>query len=263
MISAADVQFYHENGYLLVKSVLGANDVEELRTAVEGVLERAVKTNFYNQDIPWQGDIPAEELKKLVLKGFHDLQYQDAAFSKAIFHPEMVDVLEKIIGPNIQLHHMKMLVKPPENGAAFPMHQDFPYFPHEKHTMLAASIHLDDTDLENGCLHIIPESHKSGELKHFGRHYLDQKEYPLSMGVACPAQAGDVLFFNYLTIHGSGINRSNRTRRNVLIQCKSAEDKATLNTHINWGQGIMIRGQNPDYVKYKRFDGDTKIFSDK
>ena len=94
--------------------------------------------------------------KETVLKGFHNVQYHAGAFTRAVAHPRLVRVLMQLIGPNVQLHHTKMLVKPPENGAPFPMHQDYPYFPHERHTMLAASIHLDDTDEENGCLHVVP-----------------------------------------------------------------------------------------------------------
>jgi hypothetical protein len=41
-------------------------------------------------------------------------------------------------------------VKPPAFGAPFPMHQDYPYFPHESHTMLASAIHIDAADVENG-----------------------------------------------------------------------------------------------------------------
>jgi hypothetical protein len=67
-----------------------------------------------------------------------------------------------------------------------------------------------------------------------------------------PAKAGDVLFFNYLTIHGSGVNSSDRTRRNVLFQYRDPEDPPVLNDkgvedHVNWGQGVMVAGRNPVY----------------
>jgi phytanoyl-CoA hydroxylase len=251
MITLEDVEFYKENGYLLVKGVFNQQEVEEMRNAVERILVKAAATKF-DSNAAWQGDyLPPDELKKLVLKGFHDVHYHDASFTKAAIHPNMVDVLSQIIGPNVQLHHSKMLVKPPENGAAFPMHQDTPYFPHEKHTMLAASVHFDDSDMENGCLCVIPGSHKAGLLDHVGKYYLDHKEYPLSMGTPCPAKAGDVLFFNYLTIHGSDANRSNRTRRNVLFQYRDPMDFPTTNEHINWGQGLMISGENLVYKEYK------------
>lgn len=251
MIKAQDVEFYKENGYLLVKGVFSREEVEQMRRAVDGIVDRAAKEKV-GQSHTWQGDyLPPEELKKLVLKGFHDVHYQDASFTRAMSHPNMTAILSQLIGPNVQLHHSKMLVKPPEKGAAFPLHQDHPYFPHANHTMMAASVHLDDADMENGCICVIPGSHKLGPIPHVGRHYLDHREYPLSKATPCPAQAGDVLFFNYLTIHGSDVNRSERPRRNVLFQYRDPSDPPTSDVHVNWGQGLMICGENPRYIEYK------------
>lgn len=251
MIREEDALFYKENGYLLVKGVFDRNEVEQMREAVEGIIRRAAQSK-QDANAAWQGDfLPPDLLKKLVLKGFHDVHYHDAAFMRAAIHPNMASVLARLIGPNVQLHHSKMLVKPPENGAAFPMHQDYPYFPHEKHTMLAASVHLDNADEENGCLRVIPGSHHQGSLPHVGSHYLNHKEYPITDGTLCEAEAGDVLFFNYLTIHGSSANRSERTRRNVLFQYRDPTDFPTENVHVDWGMGLMVSGENPNFDKVK------------
>jgi len=251
MIQEKDADFYKENGYLLVKGVFNAQEVAEMREAVEHIIARAAQSKA-DSNAAWQGDyMPPEELKKLVLKGFHNVHYHDAAFTRAVVHPNMRAVLNRLIGPNVQLHHSKMLVKPPEVGAAFPMHQDYPYFPHERHTMLAASVHLDDADEENGCLRVIPGSHRIGSLPHVGAYYLNHKEYPIQEGLSCPAQAGDVLFFNYLTIHGSESNRSQRTRRNVLFQYRDPSDFPTENVHFDWGMGLMVSGENPHFTKVK------------
>jgi phytanoyl-CoA hydroxylase len=251
MINDKDVQFYKENGYLLVKGVFNEVEIVEMRAAVEKIIQRAARAKA-DTNHAWQGDfLPPEQLKKLVLKGFHDVHYHDAAFMRAVIHPNMVAVLNGIIGPNVQLHHSKMLVKPPANGAAFPMHQDYPYFPHRDHSMLAASVHLDDADTENGCLCVVPGSHKEGSLPHIGVHYLNHKEHPISSGTPCIAEAGDVLFFNYLTIHGSDVNRSERTRRNVLFQYRDASDVPTKDVHFDWGMGLMVSGENPDFNNVK------------
>jgi phytanoyl-CoA hydroxylase len=237
-------QFYEENGYLLVPGVFSAGEVEEMRDAIARILETVAATE-HDRSHTWAGVD-----QSLQLKGFHDLQYHDAVFTRMVAHPRLVEILTDLIGPNVQLHHSKMLVKPPEQGAPFPMHQDYPYFPHERHSVLAASVHLDDTDEENGCLHVIPASHKLGPLAAEGAaHTVD---YPLESGAACPAAAGDVLFFNYLTIHGSGVNRSSRTRRNVLFQYRDPADVPVLNDdgaedHVDWGMGLMVAGSNPGF----------------
>ena len=238
-----DAEFYRENGYVHARGVFDEREVEEMRLAIERILE-GVAGSEHDENHAWQG-VAQESL----LKGFHNVQYHDAAFTRAAVHPRLVAVLTELIGTNVQLHHTKMLVKPPERGAAFPMHQDYPYFPHERHSVLAASVHLDDTNLENGCLRVVPGSHKLGPLEAHGPS--KTVEMSLEEGTPMPAAAGDVLFFNYLTIHGSGVNASSGTRRNVLFQYRDPADPAVLQDgvepHVNWGQGLMVAGHNPYY----------------
>ena len=137
-----------------------------------------------------------------------------------------MDVLTQLIGPNVQLHHTKMLVKPPEQGAPFPMHQDYPYFPHTRHSVLAASVHLDDTNEENGCLRVIAGLAQARPARGAGRE--QHARVPLEDGEPIPARAGDVLLFSYLTIHGSGVNASDAARRNVLFQYRDPADEPVL-----------------------------------
>jgi len=140
-----------------------------------------------------------------------------------------------------------MFIKPPEKGSPFPMHQDAPYFPHDRHSMIAAICHFDDAPIEKGCVRVVPGSHKLGILEHSsqGGWHLPFDEYPISSAVPCEAEAGDVLFFSYLTIHGSGINISQEARTTVLIQMRDPEDPPSVKTHESRGQGMMMREYDP------------------
>jgi phytanoyl-CoA hydroxylase len=253
--------FFRDNGYLVCRGVFDEADVAALRRGVDAVISAAAGTRF-DMNHTWSaardGD---DDLHEVVLKGFHDLQYHAAVFTRAVAHPRLVDALTQVIGPNVQLHHTKMLVKPPEKGAPFPMHQDYPYFPHTRHTVTAASVHLDDATEENGCLRVVPGSHKLGPLEAIGpSHVVDSAKYPIEEGLALPAGAGDVVLFNYLTIHGSGVNASDRPRRNVLFQYRDPEDEPILRddgreNHVNWGQGLMVAGENPVWFERRpRYD---------
>jgi ectoine hydroxylase-related dioxygenase (phytanoyl-CoA dioxygenase family) len=239
----SDAEFYRENGYLHARGVFESAEVDEMRAALARILAD-VEGTANDANHRWSA-----AQKETVLKGFHNVQYHDAAFTRAAAAPRMVELLTQLIGPNVQLHHTKMLVKPPEKGAPFPMHQDYPYFPHERHTVVAASVHLDDTNDENGCLRVIPGSHRLGPLEPTGES--NDLDTPLEDGTPMPAAAGDVLFFNYLTIHGSGTNTSAGTRRNVLFQYRDPADLPLLRNgieeHVNWGQGLMVAGRNPLY----------------
>jgi ectoine hydroxylase-related dioxygenase (phytanoyl-CoA dioxygenase family) len=246
-----DAAFYREHGYLHARGVFDEREVEEMRRAIDRILERVGGTEH---DVNHVWKAVAQEA---VLKGFHNVEYHDAVFARALVHPRLVEILTALIGPNVQLHHTKMLVKPPERGAPFPMHQDYPYFPHERHTVLAASVHLDDTTLANGCLRLVPRSHAQGPLEPTGASHT--LAVPLEQGTPVEASAGDVVFFNYLTVHGSGPNLSDRTRRNVLFQLRDPEDPPILRDgvedHVDWGQGLMLAGHNPVYWRRRpRFE---------
>ena len=149
-----------------------------------------------------------------------------------------------------QLHHTKLFIKPPEKGSPFPMHQDHPFFPHERHSMIAAIIHFDNAPEEKGCLRVMPGTHMLGPLEHDpeGSWHLPFEQYPLEASVVLPAEAGDVLFFSYLTVHGSGINVSDEARTTLLVQMRDAEDRQ-ISGGREAGDGLMLRGHLPAGVE--------------
>jgi ectoine hydroxylase-related dioxygenase (phytanoyl-CoA dioxygenase family) len=114
--------------------------------------------------------------------------------------------------------------------------QGYLHVPHERHTVVAASVHLDDTTIENGCLRVVPGSHTQGPIEAMGESHA--LEVPLEEGMPLPAAAGDIVFFNHLTIHGSGRNSSDRPRRNVLFQYRDPEDPPLVRdgreAHVDW-----------------------------
>lgn len=66
--------------------------------------------------------------------------------------------------------------------------------------------------------------------------------YPIEDALALPARAGDVVFFNYLLIHGSGPNLSDEARTTLLVQMRDPEDKPLIDRHQSRGQGMMLAG---------------------
>jgi ectoine hydroxylase-related dioxygenase (phytanoyl-CoA dioxygenase family) len=85
----------------------------------------------------------------------------------------------------------------------------------------------------------MPGSHKRGAIEHNsqGGFHLPFEQYSLESSVPCEAKAGDLLFFNYLTIHGSGVNLSQEARTTLLVQMRNPEDPPTVKTHKSRGQG--------------------------
>lgn len=247
MISEEQRTFYRENGYLLVKGLLPPDEAAALRSECHALAQRL--SAHQNMDATWGSARAAvAQAQETQVLHCHNVQFYAASFSRLLCDSRLTDVAAAIIGsPNVQLHHTKMFIKPPEKGSPFPMHQDVPYFPHDRHSMIAAIIHFDAAPIEKGCVRVVPGSHKLGPLEHSheGGWHLPFEQYPIEEATPCPAEAGDALFFSYLTIHGSGLNTSQEARTTLLVQMRDPEDPPTVKTHESRGQGMMLRGIDP------------------
>jgi phytanoyl-CoA hydroxylase len=245
MLEQDQIKFYQDNGYILLKGVFSKQEAAAYRQAAHDLIARLQAKK--NVDATW-GSAKEVTMTKTQLLHCHDVQFYDAIFTKLIVDDRFTSAAADAMGtPNIQLHHTKLFIKPPEKGSPFPMHQDAPFFPHDKHTMTAAIIHFDNAPIEKGCVRVVPGSHKFGMLEHNpeGGWHLPVDQYPIESSVPCPAEAGDVLIFNYLTIHGSGVNVSNEARTTVLVQMRDPEDPPSEQVHLSRGQGMMLRGFDP------------------
>lgn len=250
MLNREQQEFYRENGYLLVKGVFSRDEAAAYRREAHQLIERISRER--DVDATWgsarQAGTMAGAMTETVLQHCHDVQFHSAAFTRLIVDERLTAAVSEVMGSaNVQLHHTKLFVKPPAKGSPFPMHQDQPFFPHERHTMMAAIIHFDDAPLEKGCVRVVPGSHKLGPIEHVeeGGWHLPFEQYPLESAVACPAEAGDVLLFNYLTIHGSGVNTSDEARTTLLVQMRDPSDPPSNDEHRSRGQGMMLRGIDP------------------
>lgn len=249
MLTQEQLDFYHANGYLHVKGVFTRTEAATFRAEAHALIERLQRVT--QVEATW-GSAREVTMTKTSLLHCHDVQFQSALFTRLIVDERLTSIAADIIGsPNVQLHHNKLFIKPPEKGSPFPMHQDRPFFPHDKDTMIAAIIHFDDAPLAKGCVRMVPGSHKLGPLPHVqeGGWHLPLDQYPLEASVPCEAEAGDVLFFSYLTIHGSGVNVSNEARTTLLVQMRDPLDPPSVLTHLSRGQGMMLRGVDPSAGK--------------
>ena len=244
MLTDEQKQFYADNGYVLVPGLLTPQEAADYRQESHELSRRL--SAIRNINSTW-GSASSVTDKPTALLHCHDVQFQSAAFSRLLVNERLTGAAADLIGPNVQLHHTKMFIKPPEKGSPFPMHQDAPFFPHENHSMIAAIVHFDDAPVERGCVRVVPGSHKLGMLPHHseGSWHLSPAEYPVSEALPIEAKAGDALFFSYLTIHGSGINESSEARTTVLIQMRDPADPPSFRAHESHGQGMMLAGIDP------------------
>lgn len=214
-LSQGNIEFYKEEGYLIAHGLLGIREIETLkREAVEifrghrGHVDGLMDVQDLADD---------EVLKNYIAIHFpHKISH---IVKKYLSQPDIVRILTGIVGPNAKCMQSMLFVKGPgKAGQAW--HQDEFYIPTRDKSLVGAWIAIDDATFENGCLWIVPGSHKSGIL--FRRVPSDSSEYAdvdtvdvsaLSSNQFLPVEVkkGSVVFFNGYTLHSS--------RRNITKDC--------------------------------------------
>jgi len=242
--------YYEEQGYLVFPELLSAEELGKLRTALTEVLVEAQDLQTTNEKFSITGTEQGGWSPRRIFNptGHHQ------SFYDLIFHPKILDRVENLIGPNIQLHHSKINLKPPSNREArFEWHQDYPFFPHTNFDLLAVMVYFDDSTEENGCLSIIPGSHKGGPRNHlFARDGAFSSQLEDKRIVEDPAQwlrvpvpAGGMELHHCNMLHSSTANRGTRPRTAMVIQYRAADNAELGGNKDRMHNGLQVRGVNP------------------
>ncbi|MBE0697462.1 MAG: phytanoyl-CoA dioxygenase family protein [Anaerolineaceae bacterium] len=249
MLTQDQVKFYEEHGYLHIPALFSASETEELSNEMERLMQDWATTNE-GWTGPWrQAYMDPTIEKKSKLTSMHDLHFYSAAWARAIIHPRLVGAMSDLLGPNVELHHSTMHIKPPQTGHPFPMHQDNPFYAHENGKYVDVLVHLDDTFHENGEIRFLDGSHKLGPLTHITQMpdgspctpHLPVDQYRLADTIPVPAKRGDIVLFNIYTIHGSYINTTREPRRLVRVGYRDPENSQTAGQSLN-RPGLIVHG---------------------
>lgn len=256
MLSKAQIEEYHEQGYLKVERLFSLAEAEELASEMVRVIEQ-----WGQETIGWVGpwrDRYLDDADRLNTKAvfMHNPHHYSPVWGRVIFHEKMIACLGQLIDGPVQYHHTVLHAKPPELGTPFPMHQDYPFYPHDGPDFVDCLLHLDDTPLESGALMVVPKSHKQGPLEHVlgpetAPHLPPEKYHPDQIeSVAVPAARGDMVFFNYQTIHWSDCNRTDSWRKSVRFGYHSTQMRPIGRGEDNphWIDPDNVLGRNNNII---------------
>lgn len=144
--------------------------------------------------------------------------------------PDILDVVEQVLGPDIILFTAFMIAKPGGVGKEVPWHQDGHYSPHRPLHGLSVWIALDEVDVENGCVRFVPGSGSNGLIPHYkeGRadvstnHNIDHRYFDPDTAVNAILSPGQYSIHDIYTIHGSNENVSDRRRAGFVLDFMAA-----------------------------------------
>ena len=211
-----DILRFHELGYLLIRNAISQSDIIAARIALRDLIlrrdadnlmiESAVATGFHNLDDAQR----LNSVRKLMPIIRYDRRLRAVAADAGLLR-----VLQRIIGAPPVLTQDMAMIKPPRIGREKPWHQDLAYFNYPQDTIIVGAwIALDEAIPENGCMMIIPGSHRAGPVLHWTRRdwQICDSDVQVERCAAVPMRRGDCLLFHCLLHHGTPPSRSDKTR---------------------------------------------------
>ena len=157
MLTQAQIDEYNRVGAIVVPDILSPAEVAELRRVTDMFVEksRAVATHTDIFDLEDTHTPAQPRVRRIKAPHLHD-----AAYGALVRHPRIVEVLCDLWGPNVRFDTAKLNLKSAGYGAAVEWHQDWAFYPHTNDDLAAVGVMMDDMELANGPLMIIPGSHK-------------------------------------------------------------------------------------------------------
>ncbi len=260
-LTAAELEHWNENGYFVRHDVFTPTENAALGQVAADIVDR--KRPFPNRNVVQNAlvrDGKAAEQGVYAMHKIHHPNCYDPAFLARVRDTRLTDPLVDLLGPDILSINNLFIWKAPKIGLGFPWHQDKFYFRNrfKTETTIGTWSAIDAADRENGCLYVIPGSHKWDIFEHDDLAGSQEREFKLARGVdddaGVPVEVppGAVIWFHSHLLHKSTDNDSLRFRRCYVIHYLSAKAEWTRpeSRRTSIQQPVMwIRGQTfPDRV---------------
>lgn len=239
MLTQKQIDFYNEFGYLGLQGVLSKDEVAELRRVTDEFVDksRAVTQNDAVFDLE-----PGHTAENPRLRRLKDPYKHHEVYKQVLHHPKILDAVSALVGSyGLRCNGNKLNMKYAEYGSPVEWHQDWAFYPHTNDDLLAIGVMLDDVELENGPLLVMPGTHRVPKV---WDHHLDGRfcgamdpantpDLDYSRAVACTGRAGSCSFHHVRLVHGSAQNTSVKPRNLLLYECAAAD--AWPLTALNFG----------------------------
>jgi phytanoyl-CoA hydroxylase len=234
--------YFARNGFTVIPGLLNAEEVSQCVAELDRITKNAAElpnVRVIGKRNPLAPSCDLEDVQTesgsgpaiRKITGFGSLS--PLLWRNLIEHPHLIDVLHSIFGERVELYRDALMLKSAGVGQEKPWHQDAVYWPFRPMRLASAMIALDSSTPENGCLQVIPGSHRA-PVEHMKIDWELQVDparcQPKSLYM--PLNPGDCLVFHSLMLHASEHNLSPQSRR-VSITSYSPGRLEILDPEIN------------------------------
>lgn len=234
-LTPQQIQFYEEQGYLTGLEIHGAAEAAGVRQAFDALEDREGRANC-----------------EIGLQGRHiDVRFIWELASS----PRILDCIAPLMGPDIMVLSTHFFCKYPRQTEKFvAWHQDVTYWGLEPPDAVTAWYAVDDSDVENGCMRVIPASHRQGIVAHgessrpgnlLSINQSVEADFDEDQAVDLTLKAGQISIHHGQLIHGSNPNASSRRRCGLTIRyCRPSVKPVRANSIGKPWPAIIVRGED-------------------
>ena len=246
-LSPEQVSEYKKNGFLAVEGVFSPAEVEALRKTTDEFVDKSraftEHTDIFDLDLKAGHSAETPKLRRI-----KDPHAQHPVYDAALRKPQLLDIIESLIGTDIRMHHTKLNMKAPGGGQQVEWHTDWGFYPHTNDDILEVGVAFDDMEIENGCLMVIPGSHLGPAYDHHENGVfigaVPESDFKMEEAVPITLKAGGISLHHVRALHGSAPNISNRPRR-LLLMGYAAADAFPITGFGDWNSWNenILRGE--------------------
>ena len=255
MLNDSRIREFWDNGYLVVADAVNGEELSGLRAQLQEWVEesRSHREPFGPPTVDGRPRVdmgPEHAQDHPALRRVNNPSEISPAYFQVMSQAAIVDMVADLIGPNVKFHHCKINLKLPGALTSVDYHQDFAYTPHTNDDIVTALLMLDDMRSDNGCLTVVPGSHRGPIYSLFdgktfsGKVCAEARATALEGEIQITGKAGSVCLMHTRLLHGSRANESGQAR-GFYICVYSAADAFPIarNSMPNPQEGMIVRGE--------------------
>jgi len=252
MLTHSEISNFNKQGFLIKRMYVAESSLDEMLYVATNHLENHINPIEYEADLKYPGapdspDAPGGKTSRRLLQAYS----RDYSFQRWVKNPTLGKNLRQLFATKndlllSQCHHNCVMTKAKNYSSATLWHQDNRYWSFEEENLISVWLALGDENKKNGCLYVIPGSHRLEiHPERFNKALFlkdndMQNETLINNAEAVELKKGDVLFFHSKLFHAAGRNNTSRTKLSVVFTFHESGNNPIKGTRSARQSSILI-----------------------